>query len=231
MCVKPQMRLYVCQALPLPNTKCVHMCVTKCVCMCHQMCLYVCHQMRSNVCHQMRLAESTTELTSLANFCSLRSHVFQQSKQEFLSKEHSCLFIDSCLNTDSCVNADSCPNTNSWTLDGPQMDPKWTRNGPKMDPKWTQNGPKMDPKWTRNGPEMDPKWTRKWNHTVTHTQTHLELDTHMSEDHPLQMHRSRSVYTTPQKRCFRGAKVCSKWLQERSDDSISQSDNKFTIGL
>ena len=29
---------------------------------------------------------------------------------------------------------------------------------------------------------------------------------------------------------FRGAKVCSKWLQERSDDQIIQSDNKFTIG-
>ena len=49
-----------------------------------------------------------------------------------------------------------------------------------MDPKWTQNGPKMDPKWTQNGPKMDPKWT----HTVTHIKTHLDLDTHMSEDHP-----------------------------------------------
>ena len=28
----PQMRLYVCQTLPLPNTKCVCMRVTKCVC-------------------------------------------------------------------------------------------------------------------------------------------------------------------------------------------------------
>ena len=34
MCVKPQMRLCVCQALPLPNTKCVYMYVTKCVHMC-----------------------------------------------------------------------------------------------------------------------------------------------------------------------------------------------------
>ena len=30
---------------------------------------------------------------------------------------------------------------------------------------------------------------------------------------------------------FRGVKVCSKWLQERSDDQIIQPDNKFTIGL
>ena len=67
MCVKPQMRLYVCQALLLPNTKCVYMCVTKC--------LYVCHQMRLYVCHQMRL-RNATELASLAYLCSLRSHVF-----------------------------------------------------------------------------------------------------------------------------------------------------------
>ena len=40
MCVKHQMRLYVCQALPPPK---------------HQMRLYVCHQMRLYVCHQMRL--------------------------------------------------------------------------------------------------------------------------------------------------------------------------------
>ena len=42
MCVKPQMRLYVCQALPLPNTKCVYMCVTKCVYMCVTKCVYMC---------------------------------------------------------------------------------------------------------------------------------------------------------------------------------------------
>ena len=42
MCVKPQMRLYVCQALPLPNTKCVYMCVTKCVYMCVTKCAYMC---------------------------------------------------------------------------------------------------------------------------------------------------------------------------------------------
>ena len=43
--------------------------------------------------------------------------------------------------------------------------------------------------------------------------------------------RGRGVSTTPQMTCFRGAKVCSKWLQERSDDQIIQPDNKFTIGL
>ena len=32
MCVKPEMRSSVCQALPIPNTNCVYMCVTKCVC-------------------------------------------------------------------------------------------------------------------------------------------------------------------------------------------------------
>ena len=59
MCVKPQMRLYVCQALPLPNTKCVYMCVTKCVYMCVTKCVYVC--VTKCVCN-------ATELASLARF-------------------------------------------------------------------------------------------------------------------------------------------------------------------
>ena len=58
MCVKPQMRSNVCQALPLPNTKCV----------CN-----VCHQMRSFVCHQMRLLMQRSSLRSLTF---ARSHVF-----------------------------------------------------------------------------------------------------------------------------------------------------------
>ena len=39
------------------------------------------------------------------------------------------------------------------------------------------------------------------------------------------------VCTTPQMACFRGSKVCSKWLQERIDHHCIQSDNKFAIGL
>ena len=42
MCVKHQMRLYVCQALPPANTKCVNMCVTICVYMCVTKCVYMC---------------------------------------------------------------------------------------------------------------------------------------------------------------------------------------------
>ena len=37
--------------------------------------------------------------------------------------------------------------------------------------------------------------------------------------------------TTPQMTRFRGAKVCSKWLQERIDDHSIQSDCKCTVGL
>ena len=70
MCVKPQMRLYVCQALPLPNTKCVYMCVTKCVYMCHQ----------------MRLLNLQRNGAPFARLPLLASHVFQQSKLEFFSK-------------------------------------------------------------------------------------------------------------------------------------------------
>ena len=40
-----------------------------------------------------------------------------------------------------------------------------------------------------------------------------------------------SVSTTPQMSRFRGAKVCSKWLQERSDDHNIQSDSKYKSGL
>ena len=38
-----------------------------------------------------------------------------------------------------------------------------------------------------------------------------------------------AVNTTPTS--FRGAKVCSKWLQERIDDHNIQSDNKYKSGL
>ena len=40
-----------------------------------------------------------------------------------------------------------------------------------------------------------------------------------------------SLNTTPQLTRFRGAKVCSKWLQERIDDPSIQSDYKCTVGL
>ena len=41
----------------------------------------------------------------------------------------------------------------------------------------------------------------------------------------------RGCTATPQMTRFRGAKVCSKWLQERFDDRSIQSDYKCTIGL
>ena len=41
----------------------------------------------------------------------------------------------------------------------------------------------------------------------------------------------QDVYTTPQMTRFRGAKVCSKWLQERSDDQNTQCDNKYKSEL
>ena len=39
------------------------------------------------------------------------------------------------------------------------------------------------------------------------------------------------VNTTPQMTRFRGARVCSKWLQERIDDHNIQSDYKYKSGL
>ena len=74
MCVKPQMRLYVCQTLPLPNTKCVYMCVTKCVYMCVTKCVYMCvtkcvymcvTKCVLHVCHQMCLLTQRSSLRSL----------------------------------------------------------------------------------------------------------------------------------------------------------------------
>ena len=38
------------------------------------------------------------------------------------------------------------------------------------------------------------------------------------------------VNTTPQMTCFRGAIVCTKWLQERIDDQSIQPDNKLELG-
>ena len=43
--------------------------------------------------------------------------------------------------------------------------------------------------------------------------------------------RREIVNTTPQMTRFRGAKVCSKWLQERIDDHNIQSDYKYKSGL
>ena len=43
--------------------------------------------------------------------------------------------------------------------------------------------------------------------------------------------KAKRVSTTPQMTCFRGAKVRSKWLQERLDDHNIQPDNKLTIAL
>ena len=37
------------------------------------------------------------------------------------------------------------------------------------------------------------------------------------------------VKTTPQMTCFRGAKVCTKWLQGKSFDQIIQPDNKLEL--
>ena len=53
------------------------------------------------------------------------------------------------------------------------------------------------------------KLRRKW-HTVTTLQ-------------------EASVDTTPHMTCFRGAKVCTKWLQGKSDDELIQLDNKMRI--
>ena len=64
MCVKHQMRLYVCPALPPPPPK-------------HQMRLYVCHQMRLYVCHQMRLLNPQRS--------SLRSLTFARFARTFLN--------------------------------------------------------------------------------------------------------------------------------------------------
>ena len=41
---------------------------------------------------------------------------------------------------------------------------------------------------------------------------------------------TEGVNTTPQMMCFRGAKVCTNWLQGKSDDQIIQPDNKLELG-
>ena len=111
------------------NPKCVYMCVKCCpsqtpnAFICVSPNAFICVSPNASVCVSPNaftcvspnaftcvspnaFAESATELASLAYLCSLRSHVFQQSKLEFLSKEHSCLNTDSCLVIDPCVNID-----------------------------------------------------------------------------------------------------------------------------
>ena len=66
MCVKHQMRLYVCQALSPPKHQMrLYVCHQMRLYVCHQMRLYVCHQMRLYVCHQMCLLTQRNSLRSL----------------------------------------------------------------------------------------------------------------------------------------------------------------------
>ena len=84
MCVKPQMRLYVCQALPLPNTNaftCVSpnafICVSPNAFICVSPNAFICVSPNAFLCVSPNAsAESATELASLADLCSLRSHIF-----------------------------------------------------------------------------------------------------------------------------------------------------------
>ena len=79
MCVKPQMRLYVCQALPPSKHQMrLYVCHQMRLYVCHQMRLYVCHQMRLYVCHQMRLLNLQRS--------SLRSLTFARFARTFFNK-------------------------------------------------------------------------------------------------------------------------------------------------
>ena len=60
------------------------------VCVCVTKCVYVC------------VTNSQRSLLRSLTFARFARTFFQQSKLEFLSKEHSCPNTDSCLNTDSC---------------------------------------------------------------------------------------------------------------------------------
>ena len=66
-------------------------------------------------------------------------------------------------------------------------------------------------------------------HTHTYTCTHTHTHTHVHTHHSTPTHTL--VNTTPQLTRFRGAKVCSEWLQERIDEHNIQSDYKCTIRL
>ena len=100
-------RLYVCHA---PNaficvsgvapfqTPNAFMCVSPNAFICVSPNAFICVSPNAFICVSPNSStESTTELASLAYLCSLRSHVFQQSKLKFLSEEHSCPNTDSCL--------------------------------------------------------------------------------------------------------------------------------------
>ena len=97
MCVKPQMRLYVCQALPLPNTKCVYMCVTKCVYMCVTKCVYMCVTkcvyMCVTKCVHMCVTKCVHMCVTNSQRSSLRSLTFARFARTFFNNlnKNSCL--------------------------------------------------------------------------------------------------------------------------------------------
>ena len=77
MCVKPQMRLYVCQALPPSQTPNAFICVSPNAFICVSPNAFICVSPNAFICVSPNAsAESATELASLAYLCSLRSHVF-----------------------------------------------------------------------------------------------------------------------------------------------------------
>ena len=67
MCVKPQMRLYVCQACP-SQTPNAFICVSPNA--------FICVSPNAFICVSPNTSADATELASLAYLCSLRSHVF-----------------------------------------------------------------------------------------------------------------------------------------------------------
>ena len=57
-----------------------------------------------------------------------------------------------------------------------------------------------------------------------------KLKTPMAPALSCKIMKKNCVNTTPPMTCFRGAKVCSTWLQRRSDDQLIQPDNKLELG-
>ena len=82
--------------------------------------------------------------------------------------------------------------------------------------------------WVRNA---RMKKRRKWSRRslTTHSRADRRYDSPAAWVKAIP--REWAVSTTPQMTCFRGAKVCTKWLQGKSDDHRIQSDYKCTIGL
>ena len=103
MCVKPQMRLYVCHQMRL--------------CVCHQMCLLT----QQSLLRSLTFARFARLFFNNLNLNSCRKNILVQTLILVQIPILVEMLILRCITTQTMDP--------EWTQNGPRMDPKWTQNG------------------------------------------------------------------------------------------------------